>query len=350
LLCVPLALSSSFLFPFFAGAVFVAHMILKRSLEKAYRLSFLISLPWMLLLLLHLGLVYDALDGNLLAFFGRVEVRGLKLSQLNADISLLRKSWTEVLGIPLLFLTLVAAWHNVRARARDAAAFAQTVATAAVVLLSMTVLMEWFAVHKYGLQLYLPALAFLGAPPLVRFLRGGVSHAPAPGEDFAGPDAGIPRLGDRGLARKAWAMRTVGVLLVLGCLGLFAHRLRRWAGPNEYEKALARISAEAGAAANGQGTILFLVDKCVMGAQMSLLYYSDMPDHRILPKELFTVRPREFPVFLGTNVNDRIPTICRWFGLQAEDFDTQEIVDEKGKKQGSFFLWIGDSAGDGRRE
>jgi hypothetical protein len=297
-------------------------------------LCLLVSLPWVVLLGLHLALVHAAF-GDLSIFFGRAGERGLRLHRLGSDLAAVGTNWAERLGVPQLLLALggaVLVWRRYRddAAARRPASAEPTepvpsapgdafrlwpaygLATVVTSAALMVGLLGWFAVHRYGLHLLLPSLALLGGGALVRLFRGGT------------------------------AARVAGIVLLLAGVALFGHRLRRHEPPSAYERDLAELAAAAGRHATGdpEAQLLMVVDKNVMGARMSVLYYSGLPDYRVLESELNWVEPARYAAILGTDVNDILPDLIARWDLAPAGLTVRNPVAPDGDPLGTLFLYL----------
>ncbi|MFW5856954.1 MAG: hypothetical protein ACOCX4_03670 [Planctomycetota bacterium] len=328
LACVPLALSSSFLFPFYAAGVFAVDLALHRSLRRTVPLLAAASLPWAGLLALHLGIVHHVY-GDLDIFFGRAGERGLRPDRFWGDLGEVGRAWGERLGAPQLVLLLAGLVLAVR---RGGAARATAAATGAIILFTTAGLMGWFVVHRYGMQLWIPLAAVLGGPVLAGLVRRAILRR------------AIVPAGDGGRGR--WAVRAAAGILVLACVGLFAHRIRRHEGPNAYETALARLAALAGAHAPGdERPLLLVVRKNVMGARMSVLYYAHRPDYRILATELDRVVPTAHPAVLGLDVLETLPVLQGRYGIARDGVEVRLPVDADGDPLGTLYLWRNPAAG-----
>lgn len=254
LAALPLVVSGACLPPLFAAAVFFVHVaLLRRGWRESVRLIGAVIVPWAALCALHVACVAAAY-GDISCLFVRASARGLLAAFATIDNPLLNLSRHvfERLAAPLSLLTVLAAFAAWRHRRADPERFAMTTTAATTAALFLTALLQWAAAHGFSFQVFLPTVCLMGGPMLAELWQGL-------------PEAGARRNGTR---------RWLAAVIIAVCAGMFVHQYARKRGPSEYERDLARLSGEAGAAARG-GKVLFVSRKGLFGAQMSVQYYGD---------------------------------------------------------------------------
>jgi 4-amino-4-deoxy-L-arabinose transferase-like glycosyltransferase len=311
---VPLAFSATHLTPFFVMALFVVVWAVERSFRRAVAVALAASLPWCLTFGFHLYLVNEVW-GDLTYISGRAGARGLATAFATREnpINEVFRNLTERIGYPILVLAaiaLVQAWRR-RGESREERSRLALALIAAGTFIGITLqFFELVAVHRYAFHQFMPLFAFVAAPAFGRLWSG----------------------------EKRW-IRGCGCILVIACLAMGVHRARRFEPADEYEVALAALAREAGAKNGPDAPLLLIVHKNLMGARMSVQYYSDMKFTRIQKDLLANVNPADYKAVIGTQCNEVIPTLIEEYGYRPEYFVLKAPRNRKGRTT-DLFLYL----------